>query len=220
MFISYSRTDADYVRRLAEHLRQAGVPTWVDTEGLRYGERWEAVLQEKVDTCSAVVVVMSPAAQQSEHVGNEMGHARRREKPILPILRSGEPFYQLDGVLYFDARSGRLPDDAFLEQLRELTSDSRAAEDPSIRTTGALPSAPGFAAPRGNGAFSGRTDEIDEVCRAVGDGPMAGSGWRAFAFDGEPGVGKTTLAVHLYHRLSPLFGSRRFYVDLHSHSAG
>ena len=39
VFVSYSRRDPPYVKRLVDRLQQAGVPVWRDTEGIEYGDR-------------------------------------------------------------------------------------------------------------------------------------------------------------------------------------
>ncbi|GAA2795144.1 ATP-binding protein [Crossiella cryophila] len=62
--------------------------------------------------------------------------------------------------------------------------------------------------------FTGRSAEIDRLL-AVGDG-------RAVvieAIDGMAGVGKTTLAVHLAHRLADRYPDGRLFLDLHGHAS-
>jgi hypothetical protein len=78
IFINYSRQDTDYVTHLAQHFRQAGVPVWLDTDRINYGDRWEHAIPDQVDVCAAVVVVMSPTAEASLHVGNELHRAGSR----------------------------------------------------------------------------------------------------------------------------------------------
>jgi predicted ATPase len=40
------------------------------------------------------------------------------------------------------------------------------------------------------------------------------------AIDGMPGVGKTTLAVHVAHLLRPRFPDRQLFINLHAHTPG
>ena len=88
------------------------VEVWWTPSGIDYGDRWEHVIRDKVDACAAMIVVMSPAAEASPHVGNELERARQQGKPILPVLLSGDAFFALGTVHRFDARDGELPDDA------------------------------------------------------------------------------------------------------------
>ena len=40
LFVFYSRTDADYVQRLAAHLRSRGLDPWFDREIAYSDQRW------------------------------------------------------------------------------------------------------------------------------------------------------------------------------------
>jgi hypothetical protein len=134
VFISYSRADVGYARRMAAHLRQAGVPVWLDTEQVGYGDRWESLVRDQVDACAAMLVIMSPAAEESRHVGNEVARALKRHKPMLPVLLAGEEFYALGSYHRFDARDARLPGQDFLDRAAVLA----AAPPPADRWIGAI----------------------------------------------------------------------------------
>ena len=62
--------------KLVEHPQEAGFEVWVDTE-IHYGTRWENEVRRQIETAAAMVVVMTPDAERSEHVGNELIWARR-----------------------------------------------------------------------------------------------------------------------------------------------
>lgn len=63
--------------------------------------------------------------------------------------------------------------------------------------------------------FTGRATEVGRLCAlgAVDGVPVA-------VIDGMPGVGKTTLAVHVAHRLAPSFPDTQLHVDLGDASPG
>jgi hypothetical protein len=118
VFISYSRSDQDYVDRLFAHLERAGLNPWIDRSGIDYGTRWKQVVRDAVDGCSAFVVVMTPDAEDSEWVDRELQRAQDAGKPILPLLLRGRKFFSLADVHYEDVTGGRMPSDEFVARLR------------------------------------------------------------------------------------------------------
>ncbi|MFG1607721.1 BTAD domain-containing putative transcriptional regulator [Actinoplanes sp. NPDC049265] len=67
--------------------------------------------------------------------------------------------------------------------------------------------------------FVGRRDYIERAMRLLADDRRAGRPSRALVIDGMPGVGKTTLAVHLAHHLAPCYPDGRLYADLRGFAA-
>ncbi len=115
-FVSYSRTDSDYVAELITWLTKKGAPIWSDA-GIVYGSRWPAVVRDAVDQSGAVVVVMSPAAESSEWVDRELARAELKGLPVLPLLLAGDPFFRLGSTQYEDVRGGRMPGEAFVRRV-------------------------------------------------------------------------------------------------------
>ncbi|MDU0289929.1 TIR domain-containing protein [Saccharothrix longispora] len=128
VFLSYSRKQRSYARKLARHLADHGVPVWMDDE-IVTGDRWEDAIRTRIDTCAAVVVVMSPDAEASAWVTRELARAESRGKPVYPVLHSGEVFFRLADVHFEDVRGGRLPSGRFTASLREV-ADAPALAPP------------------------------------------------------------------------------------------
>ncbi|MGZ8997615.1 MAG: TIR domain-containing protein [Allosphingosinicella sp.] len=81
VFISYSRTNQDVVRRLAEAVTGEGYSVWWDAElppHLSYGD----VITEKIGSAKAAIVVWSQSAAASEWVRAEADVARGQKKLI------------------------------------------------------------------------------------------------------------------------------------------
>jgi WD40 repeat protein len=127
IFISYSRTDDEYVNRLADYLIVSGLPVWYDYQ-IATGDRFDRVIASNIEHCGAFVVVMTPAAYESNWVASEVNHAKKHGKPILPLLLSGEVFMTLNYLDYRDVRGGHLPDDSFLDELANHLKAVQPAE--------------------------------------------------------------------------------------------
>ena len=61
-FISYSRTDADFVLRLCQDLRAAGRSIWLDKLDIRPGEDWDESIARALAECGRMVIVLSPTS--------------------------------------------------------------------------------------------------------------------------------------------------------------
>jgi tetratricopeptide (TPR) repeat protein len=137
VFISYSRDDQAYVDRLVAALAGHGIASWIDRE-VDYGTRWPQVVRAHIDTSAAVVVVMTPVAEESVWVGREIDQAETNARPTLPLLLRGERFFRLAEHQYEDVRDGTLPLDRWFERIRTLTGSAHAhtPTEPTRRDTG------------------------------------------------------------------------------------
>ncbi len=115
VFVSYSRRDVAYAQRLASWLRAGGVEPWIDDTGVDYGSRYTGRIRDAIDTCDALVVIMTPAAEDSEWVEREIHRANLKRKAIYPLLLAGDPFMLLGNLHYEDVSDGSLPPHRFLQ---------------------------------------------------------------------------------------------------------
>lgn len=117
IFISYSHKDSDYAHRLAEALEAYLLDVWID-DRIDYGAAWPRVIQEKIDTCEAFIVIMTSSSYVSDWVQNELTHAKDKKKPIFPVLLEGsEPWLSVRTIQYVDVRTGELPPENFFKRL-------------------------------------------------------------------------------------------------------
>lgn len=88
-FLSYSRRDGEFVRRLASALQARGKDVWVDVDGIRDAEVFPEALRRAIESSDAFVFVISPDAVKSSFCLEEVEHAVRLNKRIVPLsLRS------------------------------------------------------------------------------------------------------------------------------------
>jgi TIR domain len=106
IFISYSRKDIDFVRRLAGDLEKAGYDVWWDLTDLRGGDDWPRVIPAAIESSEFVIVVLSPNSVVSDWVEKEYMQAISLRKKIIPIMltQSRVPF-ALNTINYIDFTS-------------------------------------------------------------------------------------------------------------------
>ena len=86
VFVSYSRRDSAFVRRLTEGLQARGKDVWVDVEGIRDAEVFPAAIRLAVERSDAFVFVISPDSVGSPYCGEEVDHAVAQSKRLVPLL--------------------------------------------------------------------------------------------------------------------------------------
>lgn len=90
-FMSYSREDISYQKRVIAELRQRGIIVWVDTENLIPGSpAWEREIERAIRAAAGIIVLLSPDANNSEWVRREISFAEQNNKRIFPVLIRGD----------------------------------------------------------------------------------------------------------------------------------
>jgi WD40 repeat protein len=85
VFVSYSRRDSGFVRRLTSALDERGKDAWVDVDGIRDAEAFPDALKRAVENSDAFVFVISPDSVRSEFCEQEVEHAASLNKRIVPL---------------------------------------------------------------------------------------------------------------------------------------
>ena len=95
VFISYSRSDAEFVHRLQHKLEARGKEVWVDVEGIRDAEVFPEALLRAIESSNAFVFVISPDAVRSRFCAQEVEHAVALNKRIVPLVLRSAPDREL-----------------------------------------------------------------------------------------------------------------------------
>ena len=105
VFISYSRRDLAFVKKLAADLQAAGLDVWYDLSGLEGGQRWRIEIEKAIRASQFVLVVLSPDSTISEWVEREYLFANNLKKQIIPLFYKpcDLPLYYLN-VHYIDVQ--------------------------------------------------------------------------------------------------------------------
>lgn len=103
IFISYSRTDEDFARRLATSLSEMGADVWIDIEDIPAGLKWSSAIQEGLDSADLMIVIVSPESMASRNVEDEWQYYLDQRKQIIPVLlKPARVHFQLNRIQYID----------------------------------------------------------------------------------------------------------------------
>ncbi|MBN6057897.1 tetratricopeptide repeat protein, partial [Nonomuraea sp. RK-328] len=134
---------------------------------------------------------------------------------VLALHRAGR---QADALAAARSYRTALADEQGLDPGHAFTELERAvlADDPALRLAAAPPVASGpprrsTFLPYDIPDFSGRTAELERLVTERS---------AVVTIDGMAGIGKTTLAVHVAHRLAAHYPDGRLFIDLQAHTAG
>lgn len=85
-FLSYSRTDLSFAKKLYDALRARNRDAWVDLEGIAPSEDWLQKLHAAIDATPAFVFIISSASVASPYCEAEIHRAAENNKKLIPIL--------------------------------------------------------------------------------------------------------------------------------------
>lgn len=85
VFISYARVDKPFVVDLAAGLEARGVSVWYDQQ-IPGGNTWYEEIQKALDSCTLMVLVLSPTGVESRNVADEWHYYLDEGKAVVPVL--------------------------------------------------------------------------------------------------------------------------------------
>ena len=86
VFISYSHRDTDLVQQLVDALNVHKRAVWVDRRGIDYATQWNDEIYHGIESADNFVLVISPDSLNSQYCHDEIDHARKQSKRIVPLL--------------------------------------------------------------------------------------------------------------------------------------
>ena len=138
VFISYSRKDLSFVKKLAADLEKTSLDVWYDVSDLGGGSRWRIEIEKAIRSSQFVIVVLSPDSIASEWVEREFLFASNLKRKIIPLLyRPCElPLNYLD-LNYIDVQGENY--DQNFDEIFKAVSDTKAVIFPSSKIRASLP---------------------------------------------------------------------------------
>ena len=125
IFVSYSRTDQNYVGFLVQALQSHRLPVWLD-DRINYGTTWPRVIQDHLEQCEVFLLVMSPRSEDSHWVQCELSLALELRKPIFPLLLEGRRWLSVAAIQTADVKGGKLPPADFFDTICTYFASSTA----------------------------------------------------------------------------------------------
>src|SRR5438874_3925457 len=87
LFVSYSRKDKEFVRRLVETCIAREKDVWVDWEDIAPTADWQGEIDAGIEAAESFAFVITPDSLDSRVCGRELEHALEHGKRIVPLLR-------------------------------------------------------------------------------------------------------------------------------------
>lgn len=85
-FVSYSRKDKTFTRKLVDGLQQSGKSVWIDWENIPLTADWMAEIEAGIEAADNFIFVISPDSVKSEVCLQEIQYADKHNKRFVPIL--------------------------------------------------------------------------------------------------------------------------------------
>ncbi len=103
IFISYARKHEAFARNLAASLSNVGANIWLDVEDIPAGMNWSSAIQEGLDFCEVMLVIITPESMASKNVENEWQYYLDEGKVVIPVLlERAKVHFQLRRIQYVD----------------------------------------------------------------------------------------------------------------------
>lgn len=117
VFISHEKTDTGIAREIRVHLEADGFKCWLAPDDIRGPTPWPQQVEDAIDSCDVMVIVVSDSASDSPHVSREVDLAVEKAKPLLPVriadvVPTGSLNYLLRLAQWIDLFPGSIADHA------------------------------------------------------------------------------------------------------------
>jgi len=197
IFISYSRKDIRFARRLTNDLKAADHSVWMDVSTLRGGQDWPERIDQAVRECDTLILVVSPDSMKSDWVSKETMYAMNLKKYIVPVMcRQAELSVHLADIHHIDFRDRY---DEALQQLQKALLEGLSDLHP-------LPK-PFYLSFARNPHFVGRDAELDDLHESLQKD-------QRLVLVGMSGIGKTQLAIEYAYSHQNAYPDGIYWIDV------
>jgi len=103
IFLSHSSADASWVKWIATNAQQVAIEVYLHEYDPQPGQLVAGKLQAAIQSCDALVVLLTGNSEGSAYVQQEIGSAKALNKPVIPLVQPGvrqSSLAMLQGVEY------------------------------------------------------------------------------------------------------------------------
>jgi WD40 repeat protein len=86
VFISYSRKDIEFAKKLTAELQKGSLDFWIDWEGIPPTVDWWREIEKGIEEADIFLFLISPDSAKSKVCGQEIDHAVKNGKRLIPIV--------------------------------------------------------------------------------------------------------------------------------------
>ncbi|HEY9651771.1 MAG TPA: toll/interleukin-1 receptor domain-containing protein, partial [Coleofasciculaceae cyanobacterium] len=86
VFVSYSRADSDFARKLNDALQMQGKTTWFDQESIASGADFKQEICQGIECSDNFLFILSPRSVNSPYCADEVEYAAKLNKRFITIL--------------------------------------------------------------------------------------------------------------------------------------
>ncbi|WPO35111.1 TIR domain-containing protein [Flammeovirgaceae bacterium SG7u.111] len=134
VFVSYSRTDGDFARKINHALQFNGKTTWFDLESIASSSDFQTEINKGIETADNVLFILTPDAIASEYCAGEVAYAEELGKRFVTILYRDIDVEKLPPALgnvqWIDFSSGNTDfNTSFGELIRTIDTDREYVQE-------------------------------------------------------------------------------------------
>ncbi|UBF27568.1 tetratricopeptide repeat protein [Kovacikia minuta CCNUW1] len=127
VFISYSRRDSEFVRRLLNRLQGENRDAWVDLQSIEAAEDFWQAIEIGIEAANAFIFILSPDSVASAYCNKEIDHAVQHNKRLIPVVCRNVEAAAVHGALrpldWIFLRETDAFDPAFARLMRAIDTD-------------------------------------------------------------------------------------------------
>jgi len=224
VFLSYSRSNEDFVKELYRRLTRDGVSCFFDQESIAWGANAVTELEKGIDDCDSVILCLSPDFCRSEwtklertsSMADDPGGLKRKLRPLLIEPCSDLLPRFLKPVQHIDVSTPKKFEENYPRICREfggsLVKESTPVDQDKLPPVCRLPDRHWMPFRSFGNGFVGRVGDlwqINDMLRERKTAVVEGVG----IVVGTGGIGKTQLAIEYVHRFGASYPGGVFWID-------